>query len=89
MMSHLPQALVEQRIADMRREAAASRLAAASRPADGAAASGTPPRGASRLLRSIRSRRYRQIELVWPDGVCSAVPAQSDDKPRPLAGSRR
>jgi hypothetical protein len=86
MNPQLNQALAEQRIADMRREAAASRLAALARPA---AASSTLSRRARRLIRSLRGRRYRQIELVWPDGVCSVVPARSDDPARPLAGSRR
>jgi hypothetical protein len=89
MIPNLTQVLAEQRIAEMRRDAAASRLAAALRSAGGAAAGGTRPRRAARLLRSLRGRRYRQIELVWPDGVCSVVPAQSDDKPRPLTSSRR
>jgi hypothetical protein len=95
MIPHLIQALAEERIADMRREAAASRLAEATRLADGAAGRGTLLRRASRLIRShsvIRwhsGRRYRQVELVWPDGVCSVVPAESDDQPRPFAGSRQ
>jgi hypothetical protein len=95
MIPHLIQALAEERIADMRREAAASRLAEATRLADGAAGRGTLLRRAGRLIRShsvIRSlggRRYRQVELVWPDGVCSVVPAESDDQPRPFAGSRQ
>jgi hypothetical protein len=86
MNPHLIQALAEQRIADLRREAAVSRLAAG--PASVVAGSGTLARRAGRLVRSLGGRRYRQVELVWPDGVCSVVPAQSDDRPRPLANSR-
>jgi hypothetical protein len=88
MNPHLTQALVEQRIADMRREAAVSRLAAAAGPASVVSGSGTLARRASRLVRSFGGRRYRQVELVWPDGVCSVVPAQPDDRPRPLANTR-
>jgi hypothetical protein len=86
MNPQLNQALAEQRIADMRREAAASRLAAL---AGRAGPGSTLSRRASRLIRSLSGRRYRQVELVWPDGVCSVVPARSDDPARPLAGSRR
>jgi hypothetical protein len=89
MNPHLTQALAEQRIADLRREAAASRLAAVAGPADGGSARGRLFRSAGRLVRSLGRRRYRQVELVWPDGVCSVVPAQSDDQPRPFAGSRQ
>jgi hypothetical protein len=89
MNPHLSQALVEERIADMRRQAAASRLAAGAKPAHGAVGSGTLLRRAGQLIRSLGGRRYRQVELVWPDGVCSVVPAQSDDQPRPFAGSRQ
>jgi hypothetical protein len=95
MNPHLSQALAQQLIADMHREAAARRLAAGVGPAHSATGSGTPLRSAGRLMRSRsvirwhRGRRYRQVELVWPDGVCSVVPAQSDDQPRPFAGSRQ
>jgi hypothetical protein len=89
MFSHLTEALAEQRIADMHREVAASRLAAVARSADGAAGSGTLLRRVGRLIRSLGGRRYRQVELVWPDGVCSVVSAESDEQPRPFAGSRQ
>jgi hypothetical protein len=89
MNPHLTLALAEERIADMHREAAASRLATAARRAHGAAASRVRARRAGRLIWSLRGRRYRQIELVWPDGVCSVVPARSDDTARPLTGSRK
>lgn len=89
MFPHLTQALAEERIADLRHEAAASRLAAASRSATSAAGSGRLVRRAGRLVRSLGGRRYRQVELVWPDGVCSVVPAESNDRPRPFAGSRQ
>ncbi|MGH3300451.1 MAG: hypothetical protein ACRDOK_02010 [Streptosporangiaceae bacterium] len=90
MYPHLTQALAEQRIADLRRAATGPRLVAAMRAADSAAAHGTLPQRASRLIRSLGGRRYRRIELVWPDGVCSVVPARSDDDPaRPLANTRR
>jgi hypothetical protein len=85
----LTQALAEQRIIDMQSSAAAHRLAAAARAAHGTKAAGAPGRRASRLIRSLGRRRYRQIELIWPDGVCSVVPAQSDDATRPLANSQR
>jgi hypothetical protein len=88
MNPHLTEALAQQRIADWHREAAARRLAAAAAHADGSA-SGTLARRAGRLLRTLGRRRYRQIELVWPDGVCSVVPTRPDDPARPLAGSRR
>jgi hypothetical protein len=86
---HLTQALAEQRIADFRRAAAASRLAASARSVHGARGRGALLRRAGRLIRPLGGRRYRQVELVWPDGVCSVVPAQSDDQPRPFAGSRQ
>jgi hypothetical protein len=89
MNPNLTQALAQQRIADMRREAAANRLAAGAGRVHGATGSGTLLRNAGRLIRSLGGRRYRQVELVWPDGVCSVVPAQSDDRPRPFAGSRQ
>jgi hypothetical protein len=89
MNPHLTQALAEERIADIRREAAARRLAAGARPVHGGPGGGTLRRSAGRLIRSLGRRRYRQVELVWPDGVCSVVPAQSDDQPRPFAGSRQ
>jgi hypothetical protein len=89
MNPHLTQALAQQRIADMRREAAASRLAAGAGLVQGTRGSGALLRGAGRLIRWHSGRRYRQVELVWPDGVCSVVPAQSDDQPRPFAGSRQ
>jgi hypothetical protein len=89
MNPHLSQALAQQQIADMHRAAAARRLAAGAGPAHSATGSGTLLRSAGRLMRSLGPRRYRQVELVWPDGVCSVVPAQADDQPRPFAGSRQ
>jgi IS5 family transposase len=89
MNPYLTEALAEQRIADWRREAAASRRAAAAREVGGPAAIGTLAHRAGRLIRLLAGRRYRQIELVWPDGVCSVVPARSDDPARPMAASRR
>jgi hypothetical protein len=89
MYSHLTEALAQQRIADLRR-AAARRVP----PDPGASAAGglatgrTLARRAARLIRSPRGRRYRDIELVWPDGVCSVVSARPDDRPRPMANSR-
>ncbi len=84
MNPHLTQAVAEQRIRDLHAESAARRLAAG----PGAKARGTWVRGAGRLIRSLGRRRYRQVELIWPDGVCSVVPVQSDDRPRPLANTR-
>ncbi len=89
MMPQLTQALAAERIAQMHREAAADRLAAAAGPGHAAAAAGLLLRRAGRLVRPLGGRRYRRIELVWPDGVCSVVPAESDDQPRPFAGSRQ
>lgn len=89
MFPQLTQALAEERIADFRRAAAASRLAAAARPVHAEPGSRALLRRAGRLIRSLGGRRYPQVELVWPDGVCSVVPAQSDDQPRPFAGSRQ
>jgi len=88
MNPRLTEALAEERIADMRRAAAASRLGAGARPIR-SGPGGTLRRSAGRLIRSLGGRRYRQVELVWPDGVCSVVPAESDDQPRPFAGSRQ
>jgi hypothetical protein len=88
MNPHLTEALAQQRIADWHREAAARRLAAAALRVDGPAARPRSGRVA-RLLRTLGRRRYRQIELVWPDGVCSVVSARPDDAARPMAGSRR
>ena len=89
MNPHLTQALAEQKIADLRRAAAAGTLAAAAAASYGPVASGSLVQRASRLIRSLGGRRYRQIELIWPDGVCTVVPARSDDPDRPLANSRR
>jgi hypothetical protein len=89
MYTHLIESLAEQRIADLRAEAAARNLTAAARAARGSAANGTLARRAGRLIRSLGGRRYREIELVWPDGVCSVIPARSDEPARPLANSRR
>jgi hypothetical protein len=84
----LTQALAEQRIMDQRASAAAHRLAAAAR-AEHRATAGVQGRRASRLIRSLGRRRYRQVELIWPDGVCSVVPAHPDDATRPMANSKR
>ncbi len=92
MTPHLAQAIAEQRIADLRREAAMERLAAIATAPDAAAASGSPRRRVRRLRRllgSLGGRRYRRVELVWPDGVCSVVPARSEEPTHPLAGSRK
>ncbi len=95
MTPHLAQAIAEQRIADLRREAAMERLAAIATAPDAAAASGSPRRRVRRLHRlrrllgSLGGRRYRRVELVWPDGVCSVVPARSEEPTHPLAGSRK
>jgi len=89
MNPHLTEALAQQRIADLHREAAARSFAAAAARADGSVAYDSLARRATRLLRTLGRRRYRQIELVWPDGVCSVVPTRPDDPARPLAGSRR
>ncbi|MGB6458083.1 MAG: hypothetical protein WBH47_26725 [Streptosporangiaceae bacterium] len=89
MNPHLTQALAAQKIADLRRAAAAGTLATAASASYAPVTSGTLGQRASRLIRSLGGRRYRQIELVWPDGVCTVVPAQSDDPHRPLANSRR
>jgi hypothetical protein len=89
MFAHLTESLAEQRIADMRAEAAVRHLTAAARAARGSAANGTLAWRARRLIRSLGGRRYREVELVWPDGVCSVVPAGSDEPARPLASNRR
>jgi hypothetical protein len=89
MYPHLTEALAQQRIADMRREAAARGLAAAASEAGRLPVAGTLARRAARLLASRSRRRYRQIELTWPDGVCSVVPARSDDRQAPMADSRQ
>jgi hypothetical protein len=89
MYSHLTEALAQQHVTDLRRAAAArSRSATGARAAAGLAAGRTLARRAGRLVRPLRGRRYREIELVWPDGVCSVVPARSDDRPQPMANSR-
>jgi hypothetical protein len=90
MYSHLTEALAQQRVTDLRRAAAAQAQArSAAGAAEGLATGRTLARRAGRLIRPLRSRRYREIELVWPDGVCSVVPARSDDRPQPMANSRR
>lgn len=51
----------------------------------------------SRKMRTswpLPGRRYRRVELMWPDGVCSVVgapepPASAGHQARGLAGSRR
>jgi hypothetical protein len=48
----------------------------------------------TRLSWALPGRRYRRVELRWPDGVCSVVsapepPASAGDQARRLAGSRR
>jgi len=42
----------------------------------------------------LHGRRYRRVELMWPDGVCSVVSTQESsasagNQVRGLAGSRR
>jgi hypothetical protein len=85
----LTQATAEQRIAELRREAAAYRRAAAARASHGQPADGSRAHAAARLIRSLGRRRYREIELVWPDGVRTVVPTKPGDSTRPLASSRR
>ncbi len=89
MNPYLTRALAEQRMADMRAAGAAHRLAAAARASHGAKADGTLARGGGRRIPSLSRRRYRQVELLWPDGVSSVVPAESDHAVSPLASSRR
>jgi hypothetical protein len=48
----------------------------------------------TRLSWALPGRRYRRVELRWPDGVCSVVsapepPASAGNQARRLAGSRR
>lgn len=48
----------------------------------------------TRLSWPLPGRRYRRVELRWPDGVCSVVsapepPASAGNQTRGLAGSRR
>jgi hypothetical protein len=47
-----------------------------------------------RLSWLLPGRRYRRVELMWPDGVCSVVsapepPASPGSQARRLAGTRR
>jgi hypothetical protein len=48
----------------------------------------------TRLRWALPGRRYRRVELRWPDGVCSVVsapepPASAGNRARGLAGTRR
>ena len=71
----------------------ADRLAAAEayRRAKAARAGRTSRR--TRLNWALPGRRYRRVELMWPDGVCSVVsapePESAGNQARGLAGSRR
>ncbi|HXZ65704.1 MAG TPA: hypothetical protein VEH05_13270 [Streptosporangiaceae bacterium] len=89
MNPHLTQALAEQRAAELRAAGEAARLARAAE----AGRAGRAPRR-SRLSLLLPGRRYRRVELVWPDGVCSVVsvprPSVPADQPaRGMAGTRR
>lgn len=87
MHPYITAAIAEQRIADMRSAAAARRRVKA------AQAAGTRQRR-SRGGWPLAGRRYRQVELRWPDGVCTVVPAQEAPAPaqqqhQRLTGTRR
>ena len=92
MHPYLTKALADQRAADLIAAAEAHHLAAA-------AGSGRGRRGVragwfSRLTRLAARRRYREIELYWPGGVCSVVSAQphtaaSEQQAGPVASGRR
>jgi hypothetical protein len=85
---YITKALADQRTRELVAAAEAHRLAAA-------AESGTGQRRVragwlSRIAWLGARRRYREIELFWPDGVCSVVSAaESPDPAGPLASSRR
>lgn len=89
MNHHLTLALANQRVAEIRAAAAQAQRARI------AAADGHGPAARrSRLSRLLARRRYRRVELVWPDGVCSVVSvprpsASADDSARGMAGTRR
>lgn len=78
----LAQTIINDRLAS----AEAYRLAKAAR-------AGRPSRK-TRLGWPLFGRRYRRVELRWPDGVCSVVsapepPASAGNQARGLAGTRR
>lgn len=86
MNPHFTAAIAEQRIADLRSAAEASRRARAAADARSARK--------SRLSWLLASRRYREVELVWPDGVCTVVSAPrasapAGDQDQHLSGARR
>jgi hypothetical protein len=84
-MYYVLKAIADQRAAEMRLAAAEHRRAVEA----SGGASHSRVRGGGRLSRLLRGRRSRQIELIWPDGVCSVVPESPADHARPMAGSRR
>jgi hypothetical protein len=89
---YIAKALAEQRAGELAAAAASHRLAAAAA-GRGASWLTFQAERSSRLSRLFSRRRYHQVELVWPDGVCSVVAAPprpaSEDPAGPLAGSRR
>lgn len=86
MHPYMAEAIARQQVADWHSAAAQSWLARD-------AADGRAPRR-RRLTWPLFGRRYRRVELVWPDGVCSVVSAprpaaSADHHVRGLTGSRR
>lgn len=84
-MYYVLKAIADQRAAEMRLAAAEYRRAAEATGGRAHRRVRTP----GWLSRLLRGRRTSQIELVWPDGVCSVVPESPADHARPMAGSRR
>jgi len=91
---YITKALADQRAEELAAAAAAaSHRRAAAAPGRGAARLRFRAEWSSRLSRLFGRRRYRKVELVWPDGVCSVVAAPprpaAKDPAGPLADSRR
>jgi hypothetical protein len=85
MHPYISEAIARQQIADWQSAAATSAWAGTT--------DGLRPRR-RRLNWPLFGRRYRRVELVWPDGVSSVVAvadprAAGDDRARGLTGTRR
>jgi len=88
MNHHLTLALANQRVTELRAAAEAAHRAKSA-----AADRGAPAARRGVLSRLFARRRYREVELRWPDGVSSVIslppPSAPADSGRGMASSKR